>query len=308
MKKTHFYIYIICFLFSSFHINAQNDVFPIWKNNVPGEIKAPNYNEETIYKDGELQKASRVSQPTLSVYQPEKPNGTSVLILPGGGYGHLSLYKEGKKVAQWLNTLGITAFVLKYRLPNDAIMKDKSIGPLQDAQEAMRVIRRNAAKYKINTDKIGVMGFSAGGHLAATLSNRFAENTYTVSDSTSACPDFSILIYPVISMKNDIAHKGSQRNLLGDSPTPEAIEKFSNENNVNAATPPTFLVHAADDKSVPVAHTLLYFAVLKLHGIPAEMHIYETGGHGFGLGNDAGNSQWPAACHQWLKLHGWVKD
>lgn len=308
MKKTYSFIFVICLLLISFKLNAQHAVIPLWKNGVPGEIKAKNYTEKTVYKDSEPQKASRVSQPNLSVYLPEKSNGTAVLILPGGGYGHLSLYKEGKQVAQLLNTLGITAFVLKYRLPNDTIMKEKAIGPLQDAQEAMRMIRRNAGKWKVDTNKVGVIGFSAGGHLAATLSNRFAERVYSVKDSINARPDFSILIYPVISMKNDIVHKGSQRNLLGENPADENIEKFSNENNVSFTTPPTYLVHAADDKSVPVAHTLLYFTALKLHKIPAEMHIYETGGHGFGLGNNAANKEWPAACREWLKTHGWVNQ
>lgn len=307
MKKSCFYISIICILCMSFQLYAQNDTFPLWKGNIPDAIKADDYKEETVYKDGELTKVSRVSQPTLTVYSPAKPNGTAVLILPGGGYAHLSMYKEGKKVAQWLNSLGITAFVLKYRLPNDTIMKDKSIAPLQDAQEAIREIKRNATKWNIKPDRVGVIGFSAGGHLAASLSNRFAENTYAVTDTTSARPDFALLIYPVISMQNDIAHKGSQRNLLGENPSTEAITKHSNENAVNAACPPTFLVHAADDKSVPVVHTQLYYKALQQHNIPAEIHIYETGGHGFGLGNDVANSKWPEACRQWLRLHNWIQ-
>ncbi|QBZ98913.1 alpha/beta hydrolase [Flavobacterium sangjuense] len=280
---------------------AQDKVIPLWTTAIPGEIKNTEYKENKVYKDSILQSVSNVSVPTLTVYQPKNANGTAILIFPGGGYDHLSILKEGKKIAKWLNTLEITVFVLKYRLPNDKIMKDKSIGPLQDAQEAMRLIRRNATSWNINPNKIGVIGFSAGGHLAALLSTHYAEKIYPENDTVSARPDFSLLIYPVISMKNEIAHKGSRNYLLGENPTEDAIQKFSNELSVNKETPSTFLVHAADDKSVTVENSIVYFLALKKNNVPAEMHVYEKGGHGFGLGVEGTSAHWTEDCIRWLK-------
>lgn len=291
-------VFIMCVNMNSM---AQAKVIPLWTNAIPDEIKNTEYQENKVYKDTILQSVSNVSVPTITVYKPKNANGTAILIFPGGGYDHLSMLKEGQKVALWFNSLEITVFVLKYRLPNDKIMKDKSIGPLQDAQEAMRFIRRSATFWNINPNKIGVIGFSAGGHLAASLSTHYAENTYPKSDTASARPDFSLLIYPVISMKNEIAHKGSRKYLLGENPTEEAIQKFSNELSVNKETPPTFLVHAADDKSVPVENSIVYFLALKKNNVPAEMHVYEKGGHGFGLGVQGTSANWPEDCIRWLK-------
>ncbi|WNM17733.1 alpha/beta hydrolase [Flavobacterium capsici] len=280
-------------------MQSQVKIIPVWKDVIPNEIINPQYTENQIYKDSIFQKTSNVSVPTLTIYFPEKANGTSILIFPGGGYEHLSMCKEGEKVAKWLNSLGITAFVLKYRLPSDKIMKDKSIGPLQDAQEAIRIIRRNALEWKIN--KIGVIGFSAGGHLAASLSTRFNENFYSTSDTASSRPDFSLLIYPVISMKNEITHKRSQANLLGNKPSKKEIETFSVELSVTNETPNTFIVHATDDKSVPVENSINYYLALKKNNVPAEIHLYEKGGHGFGLGVKDTSKFWTDACINWLK-------
>lgn len=290
-------------LFSiNWNLQAQPKTIFVWPDKIPGEIKNEEYTEKEVYKDSVLQATSKVTIPTLTTYKPKTPNGTAIVIFPGGGYAHLSINKEGRKVAEWLNTLGITAFVLKYRLPDDNIMTDKTIGPLQDAQEAIRIIRRNAAEWDLDKNKIGVLGFSAGGHLAATLSTHFNQKTYS-DDSTSARPDFSVLIYPVISMQNEITHKGSQVNLLGKNASNESITEFSNELSVKPETPPTYLVHATDDKSVPVENSLNYYLALKKNAIPSELHLYEKGGHGFGLGISSTSQFWTSGCINWLKEH-----
>ncbi len=231
-------------------------------------------------------------EPTLSLYFPPevKSNATAVIICPGGGYGRLAIPHEGSAVGAWLNANGIVAIVLKYRLPNSAIMKNKAIGPLQDIQEAVRIVRKNARQWQINPGKIGVMGFSAGGHLASTIATHF-EDKIDEADTVSARPDFSILIYPVISMNPEITHKGSSINLLGETPGPELVASFSNELQVTANTPPAFMVHAADDKSVPVENSIAYLLALKKNSVPAELHIYEKGGHGFGMGNNRGTER-----------------
>ena len=279
--------------------------FPLWRDKIPNELKSTDYQEKMVYKDSILQSTSQVIIPTLTVYKPQDPNGTCIIILPGGGYGHLAIDKEGKKVAEWLNSQGITAFVLKYRLPSDKIMPDKSIGPLQDAQEAIRTVRRNAAEWKLDENKIGILGFSAGGHLASTVSTHFNERVYP-NDLTSARPDFSLLIYPVISMKKEITHKGSQQNLLGNNASEDAITRFSNELSVTSETPPTFIIHTTDDKTVPVENSLNYYLALKKNSVPAELHIYEKGGHGFGLGVKDTSRFWTSDCLQWLKDHNYL--
>ena len=280
---------------------SQETSLPIWNKPIPSSIDAPSYLEKEIIKEGELQSTSQVTTPLLYKYQPKKTvsNGSAVLICPGGGYSHLAMYKEGKKVALWLNSFGITAFVLKYRLPNDMIMKDKSIGSLQDAQEAIRTIRRNAKEWNIDPAKIGVLGFSAGGHLASTLATHYQDNVYD-ADATSARPDFSILIYPVISMEDGITHNGSKVSLLGQNASKELTEKYSNEKQIDANTPKTFIVHATDDKVVPVENSINYYMNLKKYNVPVEMHLYENGGHGFGLGTKGTHTEWPKACEKWL--------
>ena len=195
----------------------------------------------------------------------------------------------------------MTAFVLKYRLPSDIIMKDKTIGPLQDAREAMRFIRRNASELGINPTTVGVMGFSAGGHLAAKLSTHYKQRTYETKDETSARPDFSILIYPVISMKNEITYKGSKTNLLSDNPSDEMIMEYSNELHITENTFPAFIIHACNDKSVHVENSIQYFIALKKNNVPVELHIYEKVGHGFGLGINGTSKSWTLDCEKWLK-------
>ena len=287
-------------------LQAQNQTIPLW-NKIPDEIKSIDYKENASIIEGKVQSTSLVTIPTLSVFLPKesKPNQAAVLIFPGGGYQHLAIDKEGTKVAQWFNTLGIAAFVVKYRLPSDLIMKNKAVGPLQDAQEAMRYVRQNAAKWNIDPNKIGIMGFSAGGHLASTLATHYDDKTYETTSKISARPDFSLLIYPVISMQNEITHKGSQTSLLGTNPSQTLIDSFSNEKRVTAHTPPTFLIHASDDDVVLSENSINYYLALKRNNVPAELHIYEKGGHGFGLGANDTSKFWIRDCEEWLKNHGY---
>ncbi len=302
-------ILLLCYLTFGMMLNlhAQNEILPLWKS-IPDEIIAPDYKEKEVVKEGKIQRTSLVATPTLSVFIPKetKPNQTAVLIFPGGGYAHLSMEKEGTNVAEWLNSLGIVAFVVKYRLPSDLIMKNKSIGPLQDAQEAIRFVRSNATKWNIDPNKIGTIGFSAGGHLASTLATHFDNKVYESKFNMSARPDFSILVYPVISMDNHITHKGSQTNLLGKEPSQILIDDFSNEKKVTSKTPPTFLVHASDDSAVLPENSINYYLALKKNNISAELHIYEKGGHGFGLGVQDTSLYWINDCKEWLKANHYI--
>ncbi|UUF13740.1 MULTISPECIES: alpha/beta hydrolase [Flavobacterium] len=308
-KKQYFRKSVFSFILFAgvlFNIKAQNQVIPLW-NKIPDEIKAPDYKEKEVITDGKVQSTSLVTIPTLTAFFPNvtKPNQTAVIILPGGGYQHLAIDKEGTKVAQWFNSLGIPAFVLKYRLPSDLVMKNKNVGPLQDAQEAIRYVRQNAAKWNIDPNKIGILGFSAGGHLAATLSTDYDDTVYESAFKVSARPDFSLLIYPVISMQNDITHKGSQINLLGNNPSQDLIDSFSNEKKVTTQTPPAFLIHATDDTVVLPENSIDYYLALKKNGVTAELHLYEKGGHGFGLGVNDTSKYWTRDCQEWLKVNGY---
>ncbi|MFW0739326.1 alpha/beta hydrolase [Flavobacterium sp. T12S277] len=305
IKEVLLTLFLLTIIQSKLH--AQDQIIPLW-NTIPGAIKASNYIENESLKDGKVQSTSLVSIPTLSIFLPKnpKPNQTAVLIFPGGGYQHLAIDKEGTKVANWLNRLGIAAFVVKYRLPSDQIMKNKNTGPLQDAQEAMRYVRQNAAKYNIDSNKIGIIGFSAGGHLASTLATHYDDVTYETNSTISARPDFSLLIYPVISMQNDITHKGSQTSLLGNHPPQELLDFYSNEKKVTSKTPAAFLIHATDDTVVLSENSINYYLALKKNGVPTELHLYEKGGHGFGLGVNDTSKFWTKDCEEWLKANGYA--
>ena len=251
---------------------------------------------------------SRVHQPIISVYLPEdsQRNSTGVVICPGGGYSILAWDKEGTKIAEWFNSKGIAAFVLKYRLPHweSSFCRDKIA--LMDAQRAIRYVRNFSAKWNLDPNKIGIMGFSAGGHLAATTSNHFGVDDSGIKDDLmkwSARPDFSILVYPVISLEPGIGHNGSKENLIGKQPSQEQVDHFSLEKQVNADTPPTILIHASDDEAVIPKNSLLYYEALLAHNVPATLHIFEKGGHGFGLGKGRG------AVENWIELVGvWMTD
>jgi acetyl esterase/lipase len=286
---------------------AQTITLKLWPDGIPGSKNDPSYVENITTTEGRVIRCEKVVTPDLTVYlpAPEKANGAAVLICPGGGYGMLAFDHEGNAIAKWLNDNGVAGIILKYRLPSDKIMADKSIGPLQDAQEAMRIVRRNAEAWKINPGKIGVIGFSAGGHLASTLSTHYAEKVYEVKDSKSARPDFSLLIYPVVSFDSEVTHMGSRNNLIGTNPDDVTVKHFSNELQITSDTPPAFLVHSADDPAVPVMNSIGYFIGLQKNKIPVEMHIFQKGGHGYGLAPNGGTeASWPDLCIKWMKQMG----
>ena len=269
-------LFVLIFFINILFVRSQTVTLKLWPDGIPGSISDPSYIEKIITTDGRITRCNNVVTPDLTVFlpAPEKANGAAVMICPGGGYGTLAFDHEGNAIAKWLNDNGVAGIILKYRLPSDQIMKDKSVGPLQDAQEAMRVIRRHASEWKIDPEKVGVIGFSAGGHLASTISTHYAENVYDVKDNTSARPDFSLLIYPVISMDTLITHRGSRNNLLGLKPGDDLVKRFSNELQVTADTPPAFLVHSSDDNAVPVMNSIGYYIGLQNNKIPAELHIF----------------------------------
>lgn len=222
-----------------------------------------------------------ITNPTLEYIQPENPNGTAVIVIAGGGYGVIVYNGEGLGTAKSLAEKGISAFVLKYRLPSDEIMQDKKIGPLQDVQQSIKFLRENADKYSIDKNKIGVMGFSAGGHLASTVATHFEKSYIENPQNTNLRPDFQILVYPVITMQDVLTHGGSRDALIGKTPSQEDKDLFSNELQVKANTPITWLTHAADDKVVDVDNSIEYFEKLRKNKVEVEMHIFPKGDHGF---------------------------
>jgi len=303
-------IIILLFSFMITDLFAQKETIMLWPEGIPGSIENSSYKEEAVKGDDNITRVFRVKDPEIIVYPAPKDiaTGTAVIICPGGGYHILAIDHEGYYIAEWLNKLGITAFILKYRLPSDEIMKDKSIGPLQDAQRAMRIVRKNAKKWNVDPGRIGIMGFSAGGHLASTLSTHYNENVYPDKNGISAKPDFSLLIYPVISMNKAITHIGSRTYLLGETPSQEQVKHFSNDKMVTKDTPITFLALAGDDNAVPIKNSINYFLALKQFDIPAELHIYEKGGHGFGIKNLKGTvAGWTQDCEYWLRMHKLIK-
>ncbi|SDD33580.1 alpha/beta hydrolase [Niabella drilacis] len=251
-----------------------------------------------------------VTAPSITAYFPskEKATGTAVVICPGGGYSYLVINQEGTDVAKAFAENGVAAFVLKYRLPDDRIMINKTIGPLQDAQQAIRTIRERASEWHINPERIGIIGFSAGGHLASAASTHFNDQVIDNPRHTRLRPDFSILVYPVISFTEPLAHKGSRRALLGkDTAVSAKADQYSSEKQVTAETPPAFLLHSSDDKVVPVANSIAYYQALQAAGVKAEMHIYAAGGHGYGLNNKTSDDHWFERCLNWMRAGGWLK-
>lgn len=301
---------LFIFLFSLFivmEVKAQQ-VIPLYNGAIPGAKTPPaDYKEATVTGADGVTRVSKVTDPSLIAYIPAKPNGTAVIICPGGGYGILAIDKEGNNIAKKFNEVGITAFVLKYRLPSDLIMEDKSMGPLQDALQAIYLVRKNANVWGINPAKIGVMGFSAGGHLAASLSVHYNDMKVQNQENISLRPNFSLLIYPVITF-GSYAHAGSVKNLVGDQPTDAQRRYFSAELHINAQTPPTFLVHANNDGSVPVKNSLAYDEALAKNKVPSEMHIYQAGGHGFGLNNTTTKENWFETMKNWMRSNNLLSE
>lgn len=289
--------------------DEPHDVIALWPKAPPGG-KPAGLTEAVAERENPFRLRDRavtgITRPTLSVFPARQPNGSAVLIIPGGGYTRVVVDKEGFETARLLAGHGITAFVLRYRLPADGWTGGADT-PLQDAQRAMRLVRAQAKRYGFKAGRVGLMGFSAGGHLSITLTNRFDAKTYNRTDKAdelSARPDFAAYIYPVVTM-GEGAHMGSREKLLGAAPSPERIAAYSAERHVAPRNPPAFIVHAADDDTVPVENSLKLFAALKATKVPCEMHIFESGGHGFGLRGIAGKpvAAWPELYFAWAGSH-----
>lgn len=283
-------------------LTRAQKVMDLYDGPVPGARKVQN--REYVERQ---QVYHKVSEPKLIMYapSPDKSNGTAVIICPGGGYEGLWMELEGSSVAKKMNALGITAFVLKYRLPDDSTMKNKCFGPLQDAQRAIQKVRVHAADWHIKPDKIGVIGFSAGGHLASSLGTHFDTSVVPNPKSINLRPDFMILIYPVISFADSFTHMGSRNALIGKQPSVSMIDYFSNNLRVTDRTPPTLLIQATDDKTVPVENSLLFYQALLRHHVSAAMHLFDIGGHGFP--EEPAKSHWFDYAADWLRFKGWVQ-
>lgn len=279
-------------LASAAGVAQTGEIRLLWPNGAPGALGDAAADKPSI----EIRLAPR-----------DKASGAAVVVLPGGGYGVLALDHEGDQIAAWLNAHGIAAFIVRYRL-----------GPryhhpieLGDAQRAIRTVRAQAAEFRVSPDRIGIWGFSAGGHLASTAGTHFDSgnaNAPDPIDRVSCRPDFMILCYPVISLANEYAHGGSRRNLLGADPDPKLVEYLSNEKQVTPQTPPTFLFHTDADPTVPAENSVLFYLALRKAGVPAELHIYEKGVHGVGLAQkDPVLASWPDRLVDWLKARGAIK-
>ena len=303
MKRPNKIALLFLLIVQCFMSYSQEYTLPLYTGSIPNS-KFTGELEKTEKKD--IIRISNVQIPDIAVFLPSKrfATGQAVVICPGGGYGILAYDLEGTDIAKYFNTIGVAAIVLKYRLPvyGNCIVPHKA--PLMDAQRAMRLVRQNATSWNINPNKIGIMGFSAGGHLAATLGTHFDYGNKTATDSIekqSCRPDFMILMYPVITFKDSITHSGSRENLLGKNPDKDLVINYSNELQVTKDTPPAFFALADNDPAVPVENTLLMYKALRKNKISAEMHILSEGGHGFGLGlNNEHIASWTNSLKLWL--------
>lgn len=300
--------YLLSFLCALSIVNgvtAQTTI-PLYDGPTPNSKPSQNL-EKTEFTEG-ITVIHRISRPTLTIFLPPngKGNGTAVIICPGGGYWINAFGHEGLDVARAFNEFGVAAFVLKYRIPNDTTMVDQEIGPLQDAQQAIRLVREHAAEWNVNPNRIGILGFSAGGHLASTAGTHFNKAVIPDAGKTSLRPDFMVLIYPVISFQQKFGHVGSRDQLIGKNPTAEKTNYYSNELQVTAQTPPTFLVHASDDDGVNPENSIVFYQSLIRNKVPAELHIYEKGGHGFGMNNKTTGDLWMERCKNWMAGNGWL--
>lgn len=283
------------------------EVVPIWPDEVRDEIADPG--SLIVTERGDVngirdRAATGISDPDLTIFRAAEANGYALLILPGGGYTRVVMDKEGYEAGRWFAERGVSSFVLRYRLPGESLPNRPEL-PLMDAQRAMRWIRHHAGDYGADAGHTGVIGFSAGGHLAAMLATAYDRSVYTPvddADALSARPAFAILMYPVISMQADIAHAGSRDLLIGTSPSAALIEAWSPQRLVTAAMPPVFLLHATDDQSVVVENSRVMHEALEAAGVPADLHLYARGGHGFGLRLADGLpvADWPSVAYRWM--------
>jgi Esterase/lipase len=287
------------FLFLSLTISAQ-EIVEEYSGPVPN---SKNSGKKETFNSGMFR---GVTKPTLEIYLPEKEKttGTAVIIIPGGSYAVVVYQGEGISTAKQFAKNGIVAFVLKYRLPDDSIMQNKTIGPLQDAQQAIKFVRENAGKWGVDINKVGIVGFSAGGHLASTAATHFQKAMIENKSNTNLRPDFQVVVYPVISMQDSLTHRDSRNNLLGKTPSRELTDQYSNELQVTANTPPTYITHAADDNVVDVDNSIRYFEALRHNKVPVEMHIYPSGGHGFIFRQP----DWIDPLLLWMKKNKWIQQ
>lgn len=302
MKKIVLYLMVILLSSSLFTFAQEAAPIDLYTGAVPNSKPAP---ADFVEPANKAVSTGKVTIPTITPFFPEKgkANGTSVIICPGGGYSGLAIKSEGYDVAREFAKIGVTAFVLKYRLPNDLIMVDKTIGPLQDAEQAMLIVRTRATEWGLNPNKIGIMGFSAGGHLASAFATHFTQVVIDNKANVSLRPDFAILMYPVITF-GEKTHRGSKNNLIGTNASPNVVDLYSNEKQVTPNTPMTFIVHAADDNVVPIENTLMFYDALLKNKVKGEMHVYATGGHGFGLNNRQSKARWFDWCTTWMDTNG----
>ncbi|GAA5221227.1 alpha/beta hydrolase [Membranihabitans marinus] len=282
---------------------AQNETIEIWEKD---QLIVPPGYEDEVHEINDILRVSKVTNPIMDVYLPSKKNrkDLAMIICPGGGYRILAYEWEGGDFAKLLNAQGITAIVLKYRLPFEHNGKIDDTMPMRDALKAIQITRKEAERWGMNNPKVGIMGFSAGGHVASSAGVHYVDQDKLEGldeiDQPSR-PDFLGLIYPVVSFSKEYSHIGSRNNLLGENASDEKIDYYSGEEHVTADTPPTFLMHASDDKGVPVSNSIKFYEALIANNVPAEMHIYPRGGHGFGLGfNDKHLQQWPNLLVNWV--------
>lgn len=278
------------------------------------EREIPNSRKHTVKETYEEQdgvvRIGNITIPTIEVFLPDsaRHTGAAILIFPGGGYWINAYKHEGVDVAKAFNQRGVAAFVVKYRIPDSATMPNPAIGPIQDAQRALQWVRQRADSLRLDINKIGVLGFSAGGHLASTAGTHFSTPYIDNPQRIGLRPDFMVLVYPVVSFSAPYAHSGSSTKLLGSQPTQSMLHAFSAEKNVNERTPPTFLVHTTEDKSVSPLHSIRLYEALLAQNVPAELHMYQFGKHGFGLQLPNTKESWLERCIHWMEGHGWISQ
>ncbi len=303
MKKSFLLIAVLFFM----KAHAQ-EVIPLYSKAIPNSKPVKDEEMSEITADHILV-ISKITRPTLTIFLPpkEKANGTAVVVVPGGGYHIVAAGHEGYDIAKKFNEMGVAAFVVKYRIPDSLSMISPEIGPLQDAQRAIQIVRQRAKEWHIDEHRVGIIGFSAGGHLASTAGTHYDKAVIDNKEKINLRPDFMILVYPVISFTDSIGHIGSRDNLIGQNPSSEKIKEYSNELHVTPQTPPCFLVHAKDDDVVPVQNSIQFYEALKKNNVPAEIYLYNNGGHGFGLNNGTSDIKWMDLVKQWMMKNGWVK-
>jgi acetyl esterase/lipase len=305
MKRLILFVTLTCCTLLSY----SQTVLSLYSDSIPNSKPVPDQEKSDTNQKGIVTGISKVSRPALTVYLPpaDKATGAAIIVIPGGGYRFEAVDHEGVQVAKKFNEMGVAAFVLKYRLPDDATMVNKEIGPVQDAQRAIQLVREKAKDWSIDKDRVGIIGFSAGGHLASTAGTHFDHAYINVGKKNNLRPDFMILVYPVISFADSITHMGSRDNLLGKNPSPEKKLEYSNELHITKKTPPTFLVHAENDSTVKVQNMLLFATALQKNKVPFDFYLYDKGGHGFGLNNPTSDVKWIDLVHEWLNKNGWLK-